>query len=136
VALAIWRPDLSPSLGHSDPSRFIMWGVDDQHPIDPMASSIRIWVSPPYCSDGSIWKGTDWHKAPEVVNGGSSVTISVPMADGFDRARCWPCPAGASPCYDGYALEVEWIEVNLGQPLRGRLLFDGSQSPPSPRPYR
>ena len=113
-----------------------MWGLDDQHPTDPSASVIRIYASEPYCTSSFHWDSRVWHLGPEVIDTPTSVTISLPAGPTFDRDRCWPVSGTSSNRFQSYSLDVEWIDVYLAVPLRGRLLFDGAQDPPMPRPYR
>ena len=136
--LLIGRLDLIPSgsVWPTDRSHLIMWGLDDQHPTDPNASVIRIYASEPYCTSTFHWDSRVWHEAPKVVNTPTSVIVSLPAGPTFDRDKCWPASQTTSgKQFQSYSLNVEWIEVDLGQPLAGRLLFDGAQDPPMPRPY-
>jgi hypothetical protein len=119
LCLAVWL--LAPTvlaLG----SRTVRWQLASgfgEAP-DTTASVVAVYLNEwpaESCSDGN-WLGT-----PLVIETPLSVTITMRARSSFDAGACvgW---------YDFWGTPVE---VQLSAPLGGRVLFDGSTIPPSPR---
>lgn len=64
--------------------------------------------------------------APEIVYSRVSVTITLRESASYDP-KC-----GGGGLYDTWGLP---IKIHLREPLGGRVLLDGSSSPPAARPY-
>ena len=118
--LAVWM--VAPAL-LAGPSSTIRWQLTpgSGEPIDPTTSVIDVYMDqwPVESCPGSA----DWLAPPLVVETPVSVTITMHTSWSFAGSGC-------NGWYDFWGTP---IEVHLSSPLGGRMLFDGSTIPPSPR---
>ena len=95
---------------------------------------VTVRVGVPSCQMGDIPRDSSWLAPPAVAYTTSAVTITLLTNDAFERTRCFGTLNGRRVI--GFILDsYTSVRVQLREPLRGRALFDGSTSPPKPRPY-
>lgn len=95
------------------------------------ASAVTIEVEHPVCD---LTRPGRWLADPIVSETSWSVTITMHMSDSVDPAcKSQQTPhEGTLPRVGGY-LTGFFYTVQLGEPLGGRMLFDGSSFPPQSR---
>ncbi len=123
-------------------SRLLNWKLNSGFAgagLDPEAVRatrvVTIEVEHPGCTPISVGP---WLADPIISSTPWSVTITMHMNDTADTANCSSQQAphdGPLPIVGGYLMGV-LVEVHLGEPLGGRMLFDGSTFPPQLRPYQ
>ena len=118
--LAIWM--VAPAL-LAGPTTTIRWQTASGFgpALDQSSSVVSVYMDqwPAESCPGSA----NWLAPPLVVETPVSVTITMHTSSAFQGSAC-------NGWYDFWGTP---IEVHLGSPLGGRMLFDGSTIPPSPR---
>ena len=95
---------------------------------------VTVRVGVPSCLMGDTPRDSSWLAPPAITYTPSTVTITLLTNDAFERTSCFGTLNGRRVI--GYVLDsYTSVRVQLSEPLRGRALFDGSTSPPKPRPY-
>lgn len=122
-------------------SRLLSWQLNSGvgQPLDPFAArtatEVTIVVEHPGCAPIDVGP---WLADPIISYTPWSITITMHMNDTADTASCSSQQAqheGSLPIVGGYLTGI-FYPVQLGDPLGGRLLFDGSSFPPQARTYR
>ncbi len=122
-------------------SRLLSWQLSSPfgHRLDPSTAQattvVQIEVEHPGCAPIDVGP---WLADPIISYTPWSVTITMHMNDTPDTANCSSQQAphdGPLPIVGGY-LSGLFVPIQLGEPLGGRMLFDGSTFPPQGRPYR
>jgi hypothetical protein len=120
------------------PSRLLSWqlnsGVGQQlnAAAAQTATEVTVEVEHPYCAPIDVGP---WLADPIVSYTPWSVTITMHLNDTADMATCSSQQAqhqGSLPLVGGYLTGI-FYQVQLSEPLRGRMLFDGSSFPPAAR---
>jgi 2',3'-cyclic-nucleotide 2'-phosphodiesterase (5'-nucleotidase family) len=121
-SLAAWI--LIPRLS-SPSSRLVEWHLGDLDPVTAQTATVIPITTDEYPPEECYAPATSWLEAPEITYTPSSVIITMHKTDAYAHAHC----AGF--------YTTNWSgKVQLSEPLGGRALFDGSKSPPDPRPLR
>lgn len=82
---------------------------------------VAVEVNWPSCAP----QGDSWLATPAITYTPWAVTITMHTSGAFgDPMKC-----------GGWYLTGMPVQIQLSEPLAGRTLFDGSNSPPGPRPY-
>lgn len=100
-------------------------------PGQAQANVVQVEVERPSCAPD----GTSWLATPAVTYTPLAVFITVRMADTFNVPGCTGILGfhdGRLPLVGGY-LTGTYLDVELTQPLGGRVLFDGAGLLPEPR---
>lgn len=122
-------------------SRLLSWQVNDGGvgSNDPTAAQtttvVTIEVEHPGCTPSS--GDRSWLADPIISYTPWTVTITMHMNDTPATAGCSSRQAphdGQLPIVGGYLTGI-FYPVQLGEPLGGRTLLDGSSFPPQARPY-
>ena len=121
-SLAAWT--LIPRLT-SPSSRLVEWHLGDLDPTTAQTATVIPITTDEYPPEECYAPAASWLETPEITYTPSSVIITMHMTDAYDPAKC------------GGFYTTNWSgKVQLSEPLGGRALFDGSKSPPDPRPLR
>ena len=112
--------------GRSAPaSGTVEWHLGDLDPVTTQTATVIPISIDEWPVESCYAPATAWLEAPEITYTPSSVVITMHKTDAYAHAHC----AGF--------YTTNWSgNVQLSEPLGGRALFDGSTSPPDPRPLR
>ena len=109
----------------SPSSRLVEWHLGDLDPVTAQTATVIPITTDEYPPEECYAPAASWLETPEITYTPSSVIITMHMTDAYDPAKC------------GGFYTTNWSgKVQLSEPLGGRALFDGSKSPPDPRPLR
>jgi hypothetical protein len=112
-------------LSPSPSSRSVEWRLGDLDPGTAQTATVIPITIDEYPPEECYAPAASWLETPEITYTPSSVIITMQRTDAYAHAHC----AGF--------YTTNWNgRVRLSEPLRGRALFDGSKSPPDPRPLR
>lgn len=116
--------------------RLVSWrGGPPAGPVEAQtARAIRVEANRPGCvSDARAWLAP-----PTVTYTPWAVIITLHTSDAFESTsqcpRDKPDDKGRLPIV-GYFLSGYYVDVHLSEPRGGRMLLDGSEFPPAPRPW-
>jgi 2',3'-cyclic-nucleotide 2'-phosphodiesterase (5'-nucleotidase family) len=106
-------------------SRLVEWHLGDLDPVTAQtATVIRIAIDE-YPPEECYAPADSWLETPTITYTPSAVIITMHRTEAYARSHC-----------RGF-YTTNWSgTVQLSEPLAGRALFDGSSSPPDPRPLR
>ena len=116
------------------PERSVGWGLTLDPSTADTTTVVTVRVGVPSCLMGDTPRDSSWLAPPAITYTPSTVTITLLTNDAFEGTSCFGTLNGRRVI--GYVLDsYTSVRVQLREPLRGRALFDGSTSPPKPRPY-
>jgi len=114
--------------GRSSPSpssRLVEWRLGDLDPVTAQTATVIPISVDEYAPAECYAPAASWLETPKITYTRSSVIITMHKTDAYVHAHC-------TSFYT-----TNWSgTVQLSEPLGGRALFDGSTSPPDPRPLR
>jgi len=109
----------------SPSSGLVEWRLGDLDPVTAQTATVIPIAIDEYPPESCYAPADSWLETPRITYTQSSVIITMQKTDAYAHAHC-----------TGF-YTTNWSgRVQLSEPLRGRALFDGSKSPPDPRPLR